>query len=180
MAACQKTIFDWPLSKWQRRASAPQSGRHAVRPARKLTRAGVRHHSIDGQAPMTRTLRFNFFTGVVIASIWTATVPTTRAQDAPTTPRTAAKAADRDSVSIQEVQKAAEQLADAVQAAVRKATEDPAVKVAALKVARNAVMAAQVVITQQAETLQTVLDALAREIAMATERQQAKARTRTH
>ena len=72
------------------------------------------------------------------------------------------------------MQKAADQLAIAVQEAVRKATEDPAVKVAALKVAKNAVTAAQIVVTKQAETLQTVLDALAREIALATEKQQAK------
>ena len=123
---------------------------------------------------MTRTLRFNLFIGIVIASVWTATAPPARGQDASTTAAPAAKAPARDSVSIQDVQKAAEQLADAVQAAVRKATEDPAVKVAALKVAKNAVTAAQVVITQQAETLQSVLDGLAREIAIASEKQRAK------
>lgn len=86
-------------------------------------------------------------------------------------------ALSRDSVTVQDVQKAAEQLAVAVEAAVRKATEDPAVKVAALKVAKNAVTAAQVVITQQVTTLQAVLDALAREIAQATEKQQTKAKS---
>jgi len=78
---------------------------------------------------------------------------------------------------MDDVQRAADQLAIAVQEAVRKATEDPAVKVAALKVAKNAVTAAQVVITQQAETLQTVLDALARQISQATEEQQKKAKS---
>ena len=124
---------------------------------------------------MTRKLHLNLCIGIVLASIWTATVPPALGQDATTSTQTA-KAAARDSVSIQDVQRAAEQLADAVHAAVRKATEDPAVKVAALKVAKNAVTAAQVVITQQAETLQAVLDALAREIAIATEKQQGKAR----
>ena len=65
----------------------------------------------------------------------------------------------------------------AVQEAVRKATEDPAVKLAALNVAKNAVTAAQVVITQQAATLQTVLDTMAREIARATDTQQSKAKS---
>ena len=73
-----------------------------------------------------------------------------------------------------DVQRAADQLVIAVREAVKKTTEDPAVKVAALKVAKNAVVAAQVVVTQQMDTLQTVLDALAREIAQATEKQQSK------
>jgi hypothetical protein len=77
-------------------------------------------------------------------------------------------------VTIADVQRAADQLAIAVQEAVRKATEDPALKVAVLKVAKNAVQAAQVVVTQQAETLQSVLDSLAKEIAMAAEKQQSK------
>jgi hypothetical protein len=118
---------------------------------------------------MKRSFLHWFFSGIVIASIWTATASTAGAQDKPSAP--AKPSADSDSVSVQDVQRAAEQLADAVQAAVRKATEDPAVKVAALKVARNAVVAAQVVITQQAETIQNILDGLAREIAMATEKQ---------
>jgi len=46
--------------------------------------------------------------------------------------------------------------------------------VAALKVAKNAVTAAQIVVTQQADVLQTMLDALAREIAIATDKQQAR------
>jgi hypothetical protein len=83
---------------------------------------------------------------------------------------------DSVTVSVDDVQRAAEQLAIAVQEAVRKATEDPAVKVAALKVAKNAVTAAQVVVTQQAETIQTVLDTLAKQIAQATDDQQKKAK----
>lgn len=71
----------------------------------------------------------------------------------------------RDSASVADVRRAAEQLAVAVQEAVRKATESPELKVAALKLATNAVKAAQVVVTQQAATLQTVLEALAREVA---------------
>lgn len=71
----------------------------------------------------------------------------------------------RDSATVADVQRAAEQLAVAVQEAVRKATESPELKVAALKLATNAVKAAQVVVTQQAATLQTLLEALAREVA---------------
>jgi hypothetical protein len=131
---------------------------------------------------MTSPIRSIVFTGIIIASIWTA-ASTAQAQEpsakAPVTEKAVAKdkAAASDSVTLADVQKAADQLAMAVQEAVRKATEDPAVKVAALKVAKNAVTAAQVVITQQAESLQTVLDALAREIAQATDKQQAKAKS---
>jgi hypothetical protein len=128
---------------------------------------------------MTRFNRWTLFAAVVVASIWTA--KSAAAQDAPKTKEPAAKAeivmTTNDSTSLQDVQKAAEQLAAAVQEAVRKATEDPAVKVAALKVAKNAVTAAQVVITQQAETLQSVLDTLAKEIAQATEKQQSKSKS---
>ena len=81
-----------------------------------------------------------------------------------------------DSGSVADIEKAAAQLAVAVEAAVRKATEDPAVKVAALKVAKNAVAAAQIAVTTQANVLQATLEAMAREIAIVTERQQAKAR----
>lgn len=116
---------------------------------------------------MTRTLRFNLLAAIVVASIWTAS--TAKAQD--TTPK-----ADRDSATVEDVHKAAQQLADAAHAAVRKATEDPALKVAALKVAKNAIVAAQVTLAQQAETLQTILDTLAREIAVVTDKQQAKAK----
>ena len=118
---------------------------------------------------MTRFIRFTLFAFVVVASIWTA--KPAKAQDASKNKTTVAAS---DSVTIADVQKAADQLAIAVQEAVRKATEDPAVKVAALKVAKNAVAAAQIVVTQQAETLQAVLDALATQIAVATEKQQSK------
>lgn len=128
---------------------------------------------------MPRTSRWILFAFVVVASIWTAKPAEAQEKEKAKTPSTRAQStstADSVSVSVADVQKAADQLAIAVQDAVRKATEDPAVKVAALKVAKNAVTAAQIVVTQQAETLQTVLDALAREIALATEKQQAKSK----
>lgn len=128
---------------------------------------------------MPRTIRWTLFALVVVASIWTATPARAQVKEkekAPST-RSESSATIADSVTIADVQKAADQLAIAVQEAVRKATEDPAVKVAALKVAKNAVTAAQIVVTQQAATLQAVLDALAREIAQATEKQQAKSRS---
>lgn len=114
---------------------------------------------------------------IVVASIWSLSGGPLQAQATTGTAKADKSAAketlivERDSVSVADVHKAAEQLAIAVQEAVRKATEDPALKVAALKVAKSAVGAAQVAITQQAETLQSVLDTLAREIAQATERQ---------
>ncbi|MEO5902544.1 MAG: hypothetical protein ABIQ55_00875 [Gemmatimonadaceae bacterium] len=123
---------------------------------------------------MIRTILNRLLAGVVIASIWAAAPTSAHAQQPTDKPTTAPKAdpviATGDSVSIADVQRAAEDLAAAVQAAVKKATDDPALKVAALKVATNAVNAAQVVVTQQAATLQAVLDALAKEIAMATEK----------
>jgi len=113
--------------------------------------------------------------GIIIASIWAAAPTSAQAQKSTDKSTSASKSdpviAAGDSVSIADVQRAAEDLAVAVQAAVKKATEDPALKVAALKVATNAVNAAQVVVTQQAATLQAVLDSLAKEIAMATEKQ---------
>jgi len=129
---------------------------------------------------MTRFIRWTLLAFVVVASIWTA--KPARAQDTsrnktPSTVKSEPVLTSSDSVTIADVQKAADDLAIAVQAAVRKATEDPALKVAVLKVAKNAVTAAQVVVTQQAETLQTILDSLAKEIAMATERQQSKAKS---
>ena len=119
---------------------------------------------------MNRFSRWTFFAFVVVASIWSA--KPARAQDTSKNKTPAISASD--SVTIADVQKAADDLVLAVQTAVRKATEDPAVRVAALKVAKNAVTTAQVVVTQQAETLQTVLDALAKQIAIATEKQQSK------
>lgn len=128
---------------------------------------------------MTRSNRSALFAMIVIASIWTFGSTSAAAQEsakanAPAIKKTDSKTSQRDSVSVKEVQKAAEQLAIAVQEAVRKATEDPAVKLAALEVAKSAVTTAQVVITQQAETLQSVLDALAKEIALASEKKQPK------
>lgn len=129
---------------------------------------------------MTRLLCFTLFSAVAIASISTASAA--RAQESSIATPGAVKfdpaAVASDSIPVAEVQKAAAQLAIAVQEAVRKATDDPAVKVAALRVAKTAVTAAQVVVTQQAETLQAVLDALAKEIAEATRKQQAK--TKSH
>lgn len=132
---------------------------------------------------MTRFSRLTLFAAVVIASIWTAHPTVAKAQEAakPATPaaktETTVNGGDSITVNVADIQKAAEQLAIAVQEAVRKATEDPAVKLAALKVAKNAVTAAQVAVTQQAETLQAVLDSLAREISQATESQHKKARS---
>ena len=134
---------------------------------------------------MNKLNRLFLFSAIVIASIWTAS-ETSAQQPASSQPSTVTKPesaksdivlSERDSVTIADVQKAADQLAIAVQEAVRKATEDPALKVAVLKVAKNAVVAAQVAITQQAETLQTVLESLAREIALATEKQQSKSKS---
>lgn len=127
---------------------------------------------------MTRFNRLALFSFVVIASIWTAKPASAQDQSKskPAPPSKVEAAAIVDSVTLADVQRAADQLAIAVQEAVRKATEDPAVKVAALKVAKNAVSAAQVVVTQQAETLERVLDALAREIAQASEKQSSKSK----
>lgn len=72
---------------------------------------------------------------------------------------------ERDSVTIADVKRAADDLAIAVQEVVRKVTESPELKVAALKLAANAVNAAQVVVAQQALTLQATLEALAKEVA---------------
>jgi len=133
---------------------------------------------------MNKLNRLFLFSAIVIASIWTASEASAQ-QTAPSKTSTVTKPepakndvvlSARDSVTIADVQKAADQLAIAVQEAVRKATEDPALKVAVLKIAKNAVVAAQVAITQQAETLQTVLESLARELALATEKQQAKSK----
>jgi hypothetical protein len=77
----------------------------------------------------------------------------------------------RDSVSIADVQRAADSLVIAVQHAVKKVTENPELKVAALKLATNAVNAAQVVVAQQAAMLQATLESLAREVGAATAQQ---------
>ena len=126
---------------------------------------------------MTRINRFILFAFVVVASIWTARPAEAQDKSRPKDRPRNESTAILDSVTIADVERAADQLAIAVQEAVRKAAEDPAVKVAALKVAKNAVTAAQVVLTQQAQTLQTILDALARDIAQASEKQQSKSRS---
>jgi hypothetical protein len=125
---------------------------------------------------MNRLNRLVLFSLVVVASIWTARSATAQDQSKAKSPAVSPSVSD--SVTLADVQKAADQLAMAVQEAVRKATEDPAVKVAALKVAKNAVTAVQIVVTQQAETLQAMLDALARELAMATEKQQSRSKSK--
>lgn len=125
---------------------------------------------------MARKLFTRLFVGLIIASLWTGSAAAAKAQQTtdnvkPSVSKVDPAVASSDSVAIADIQRAAEDLALAVQTAVKKATEDPALKVAALKVATNAVNAAQVVVNQQAATLQTVLDALARQIAVATEKQ---------
>ncbi|MEO7368426.1 MAG: hypothetical protein ABIZ36_10735 [Gemmatimonadaceae bacterium] len=128
---------------------------------------------------MIRKFLNRLLVGIIVASIWAGAPTTAQAQKSAdkatdkstTVSKTDPVVASGDSVSIADVERAAEDLAMAVQAAVKKATEDPAFKVAALKVATNAVNAAQVVVTQQAATLQAVLDSLAKEIAMATAKQ---------
>ncbi len=82
-----------------------------------------------------------------------------------------------DSVTIADVQRAADNLAIAVRDVVRKVTESPELKVAALKLAASSVTAAQVIVTQQAATLQATLDALARDVAAVTAQQQSKLKT---
>jgi hypothetical protein len=127
-----------------------------------------------------KTIHRIIISAVVVLASWTIAPPPAEAQSSSTSASTStsakgeASAVASDTLTVADVQRAAEQLAIAVREAVKKTTEDPAVKVAALKVAKNAVVAAQVVVTQQMDTLQTVLDALAKEIAQATEKQQSK------
>lgn len=71
----------------------------------------------------------------------------------------------RDSVTVADIQRAADELARAVQAAVKRVSEDPELKIAALNVATNAVNAARLVVDQQAATLQATLEMLAKQIA---------------
>jgi len=94
-----------------------------------------------------------------------------------TTPGRTRSIDPRDSVSIADVQRAADDLVIAVQQAVKKVTENPELKVAALKLATSSVNAAQVVVAQQAATLQATLELLAREVAAATATQQSRAKT---
>lgn len=117
---------------------------------------------------MPRTLVLRVSVAIVVAAVASLAARTAHAQQ-PTSPVRPA-ASDtvvivRDSATVADVQRAAEQLSIAVQEAVRKATESPELKVAALKLATNAVKAAQIVVTQQAATLQSMLEALSREVA---------------
>jgi hypothetical protein len=73
----------------------------------------------------------------------------------------------RDSVTIADVQRAAGELARTVQEAVKRVSENPELKVAALNLAKESVNAAQVILSQQAATLQSVLESLARDVAAA-------------
>ncbi|HEX6575754.1 MAG TPA: hypothetical protein VF042_12370 [Gemmatimonadaceae bacterium] len=123
---------------------------------------------------MIRLNRVALFLFVVVASIW-APRPLL-AQDASKPKSAHIEISSSDSASIAEIQKAADDLAKAVQEAVRKITEDPAVKVAALKVAKSAVTTAQVTITEQADSLSKILDQLARDIAKATDTQSSKSK----
>jgi hypothetical protein len=99
-------------------------------------------------------------------------------QPAPSQKKTALDPAD--SVSIADVQRAADELARTVQAVAKKIAEDPKIKVAALKLATQSVNAAQIVVEQQAETLQSLLDTLAKEMAAATISIEQKSKTKTH
>jgi hypothetical protein len=83
----------------------------------------------------------------------------------------------RDSVTIADVQRAADELARTVQAAVKRVSDDPELKLAALTVATNAVNAARLVVEQQSATLQSTLEMLARQIAAVSDKQ---SKTKTH
>ena len=113
---------------------------------------------------------------VFVASFAGAGV-TLKAQTPTSPPKTAV--VPRDSVSIADVQRAADELARSVQAVVKKVTEDPQLRIAALNLAKESVDAAQVVVNQQAETLQSVLENLARQVAAASESIQ-KTKPKTH
>jgi hypothetical protein len=180
-------LFDWSIYqlRWlePKRVTATQISGPAVEEI-------ARHSNSSPEGSMTRNLGLRLFAGIIIASIWTASATSAGAQQTANPAKVPAKVESvrsdpakketttaNDSVSTADIERAAQQLAIAVQAAVKKATEDPAVKLAALKVATNAVNTAQVVITQQAATLQAMLDTLASELAMATDKQASKQKT---
>jgi hypothetical protein len=105
----------------------------------------------------------------VILAALIAGASTAQAQSASKSPAVSKSATiDRDSVSLADVQRAADELARTVQAAVKKIKEDPELKVAALRLAKESVNATQVIVATQAETLQSLLDSLSKEIANAT------------
>ena len=103
--------------------------------------------------------------------------PSSPRASAPATPRKSGSIDPRDSVSIADVQRAADDLVIAVQQTVKKVTENPELKVAALKLATSSVNAAQVVVAQQAATLQAALESLAKDVASATATEQRKIKT---
>jgi len=117
-----------------------------------------------------------FVTGASTAAKAQSSQPAAKTPTTPSTTQTSKSADARDSVTIADVQRAADDLAIAVQQVVKKVTESPELKVAALKLATNAVNAAQVVVAQQAATLQATLELLAREVA-AVSAQQTKPKT---
>ncbi|HVD61401.1 MAG TPA: hypothetical protein VNC11_11060 [Gemmatimonadaceae bacterium] len=105
----------------------------------------------------------------VILAALIAGASSAKAQSASKSPAVSKSATiDRDSVSLADVQRAADELARTVQAAVKKIKEDPELKVAALRLAKESVNATQVIVATQAETLQSLLDSLSKEIANAT------------
>jgi len=113
----------------------------------------------------------------VVGSTARAQTPSTPKTAAPATPRKSGSIDPRDSVSLADVQRAANDLVIAVQQTVKKVTENPELKVAALKLASSSVSAAQVVVAQQAATLQAALDALSKEVASVTVTEQRKIKT---
>jgi len=140
------------------------------------------YHELDNSMPKGISVSAFAAVAVVVTASFVPR-PAIAQQASPPVPavRADTTVSGRDSATVADVERAAEQLAVAVQEAVRKATESPELKVAALKLATNAVKAAQIVVTQQATTLQTMLEALAREVA-AVSAQPAKppAKTKAH
>ncbi len=114
---------------------------------------------------------------IVFAVAFAGAAASVGAQTPTTPPRTTVDS--RDSVTVADVQRAADELARTVQAVVKKVTESPELKVAALNLAKESVNAAQVVVNQQAQTLQSVLETLSREVAAASESIQ-KTKPKTH
>ena len=76
--------------------------------------------------------------------------------------------------TVREIQRAADELASAVQAAVVAAVNKPEVRIAALQVAAGAVAMAQLTLTQQIELIQSALAAAGKQIAAAQAQQQAQ------
>jgi hypothetical protein len=79
-----------------------------------------------------------------------------------------------DSVNAADIQRATDDLVFAVHEAVRKIKDNPELKVATLKLAAASVAAASVIVTEQATTLQKILEAVARDVAAATAEQNKK------